>query len=624
MPGKSNSFHQVTPFTPRFGVLGANYVSFPVDILSGQAPTAGCLRATPQSSFSGISDGLKVTPASGQYTLENFGVTPLSWAAITSESWIDVSPTLGTLNPGETAIITITFNTGALELEYSSSPYEANVAIVNETNGCGTTEINVFLSTPETIFEQFDGPFVFPENAFKDGNGGYYSTEIIEGENRLHTAAGMQISHLQGTGDIPNLRFLSGEIDGAQRIVWSGASVYNVGTNTFTNTQQAVITESGLFNDGTNWLRGERPERTITAGNNFDELTVEVALNGGYFIFEKSTTGYLDGVSYARRFYSTNSFPDGGFFAGRALGEIWVGGYSMLVEMLDLITPSDMGFPVARTGNPARTQNIVSFDSITDTFTGNMSRAKVNVAIPADKTQMFGTFRFLVTPDDLSQPYSIYVSIDYAVTPSTTYQAIVNFPRIPAASVYYVNGAFSFYPSGYLGFNTFGFTSPIEKTLLPPSSNWPTEISFVNPIVNAGCYDDYEDYTGSDGTVIDINTGYGWAASEFSITIDPTGADDDYESYSDGPAGYLGGGVGWAAYEFTVFKEILDAYDDYETYPDGPAVTIDGGTGWWNGSEFSVIKVILEAYDDFESYSDGPLVLENGGVGWIANGFPVT
>ncbi len=39
MPGKSNSFHQVTPFIPKTGLLGYSYIAFPLDIVKLVPPT---------------------------------------------------------------------------------------------------------------------------------------------------------------------------------------------------------------------------------------------------------------------------------------------------------------------------------------------------------------------------------------------------------------------------------------------------------------------------------------------------------------------------------------------------------------------------------------------------------
>src|SRR5262249_41217034 len=47
------------------------------------------------------------------YTLANIGTTPLTWSLVNTSSWLNVSLTGGTLNPGSSTMVTVSLNANA-------------------------------------------------------------------------------------------------------------------------------------------------------------------------------------------------------------------------------------------------------------------------------------------------------------------------------------------------------------------------------------------------------------------------------------------------------------------------------------------------------------------------------
>jgi hypothetical protein len=108
----------------------------PVGLTIDEPP--GSLSVTPGDGL--ISSGPvggPFSPSSLTYTLQNTGGTAIDWTAATTQAWTTLSSMSGTLEPGATATVTVSINTGANAL--AAGTYGDTVSFVNTTNGSGST-----------------------------------------------------------------------------------------------------------------------------------------------------------------------------------------------------------------------------------------------------------------------------------------------------------------------------------------------------------------------------------------------------------------------------------------------------------------------------------------------------
>ncbi len=105
----------------------------------------GVLTVTPAGGLTSSGpEGGPFTPLSQTYTLENSGVSTLSWSASKTQLWTSLSASSGNLNPGATTSVTVSINTAANVLTVGS--YSDSVSFVNTTTGTGNTTRAVALS----------------------------------------------------------------------------------------------------------------------------------------------------------------------------------------------------------------------------------------------------------------------------------------------------------------------------------------------------------------------------------------------------------------------------------------------------------------------------------------------
>lgn len=447
---------------------------------------------------------------------------------------------------------------------------------------------DVTVELDELVFEQYDGPFVMP--GFNVG-GKYYLTESAAGQNRAFLDTQIHpLSPATSNGQMPVIQTDPAYPKGVFRTVWTGSSSYDIDTDSYVGTINVTISESGSLPNGANSQSPAREPIFLTAST-FDELFALAAANGRFFFLSRTYKEFelKNAGAFIRQWYSQTPFANayGSFVVGN-MNAIWVDGYTVSVIYTNPVQPVNLGIPVARTGTPARTQTLGAYNPETDTYEGTKSRARKAVVIPAGKTKMFGDFKFLVTPST-AEPYYEWKSIEYDVTPGETYQAVIDFPWIADAQVYFDTFEFSFRPALYLGFSNFDTG---EYASLPGASTWPTDIIFGTPTPNADAWDDFEDYGGTgaevDDQLIDLSTGYGWKGAWFFIGKDPVDAYDDFESYSDGELSLLTNGIGWVN-PMLFFNAVRgDAWDDFETYPDGAITTWDVIGAFWKTDGFFV------------------------------------
>jgi PKD repeat protein len=77
------------------------------------------------------------TPNSTTYLLENTGNTTLSWSASHNATWLSLTPTSGSLKPGQSTPITASIHSSATALP--AGTYRDTIAFSNTNNGLGNT-----------------------------------------------------------------------------------------------------------------------------------------------------------------------------------------------------------------------------------------------------------------------------------------------------------------------------------------------------------------------------------------------------------------------------------------------------------------------------------------------------
>ena len=118
-------------------------VNFTVSGAPVMAVTAGTLNSTGPT-------GGSFVPASTTFTVSNSGSGPLSWTAAKTQSWLTLSPSSGTINPGLNTVVTATIGSGANSLAQGS--YSDTITFTNTTNGTGNTTRTVALLVQSKAF----------------------------------------------------------------------------------------------------------------------------------------------------------------------------------------------------------------------------------------------------------------------------------------------------------------------------------------------------------------------------------------------------------------------------------------------------------------------------------------
>lgn len=156
MQGKSNSFLQITPFQPKSGLLASSYVAFPIDNLGRPVPDPfGCIQVTDLVDLiASTGNGTSPVPNSISYQITNVGGGQVDWSAAVSENWVEIDTPSGTLNPGQSATVTVTISDEANCLS-PGAVYTSVTSFVNETNGCGSIDLGVNLTYYDPAIDFF-------------------------------------------------------------------------------------------------------------------------------------------------------------------------------------------------------------------------------------------------------------------------------------------------------------------------------------------------------------------------------------------------------------------------------------------------------------------------------------
>lgn len=144
-------------------------------ILSGQAEDD--LLILPADDFLSRGEpGGPFSPISKTFNLLNNGSSILSWNAVKTQTWTSLSSPSGTLQPGQSTLVTVSINGGAESFPASGAPYTDEIGFTNQASGVTQTR-SVFLRIANDYFTQ-----LFVENNdlryvsftfHPDGAGGY-------------------------------------------------------------------------------------------------------------------------------------------------------------------------------------------------------------------------------------------------------------------------------------------------------------------------------------------------------------------------------------------------------------------------------------------------------------------
>jgi hypothetical protein len=590
-------------------------------------------------------EGGPFSPLSRQYTLFNYGNETISWEATADETWVSFSDGSGSIEPGFSAEVTAFLDGDVLNaLAWSEEPYEALIQFNNLTNECGnqSSRIIVFIEAPsmQVSFEQFDGDFEYPVEALASGS--IYKTTSVSGQNRSkfsyygntpwNTICCVPISECGGPDYLGK---------GAVRHIWSGVSVLNVGTGEYSGALVDQIRSRGAWPSSA-FIYPSPTEINLTAVNG-TEFANKMTAAGAPFMAQRYTeVPVWRDHAYVRTWYTDTVAPNPGwagqgYFGGGSGGAIWCLGYSARMTFSDPITMEELGKSVARTGDPARTQHIISHNTVTNTFVGDTSRARIRILPQAGRPAVIILYTFLVTPDNGDPPYNIVYSTRYDVP--TTGPGIViteEFPKVVGAVVYSTSIQLLF----SLPWDD-DFERPDllvrEVTTLTASDNWTEAGDFFVSLPNSETWDNIEGQTAA-LFVTSMDFGYGWADIGYFSSFDPQQAFDTMESYNIGTLNEAYAGAGFADIGWFSTWDMEQAKDDFELgyevgellfVPVFVANPVEFPNSWaragTNAGEdysgaFTTIDAEGVAQDDMESYAVGSITTLADGSGWADPG----
>lgn len=519
------------------------------------------------------------------YPIENLGLGDLIIGEITvdTEGWSVVQPVPSTIPPGETSSFSVSFDPTGLP----AGSYPATLTIPsNDPDSPCIIALTAYAGAPAVIFEQYDGPFVFPPTFHNADSTEYYTDQSAGGGN------GLKYQHIPNNPNRspclvdPANPGIDTSATGTIKTEWSGAVHYDINTGVFTGDIIVDATLAGILpGPGSNVVAP--PNFTVTA-QSIDSAFTDLFAGGGAFLAEVNMNSQVANDGYHQTWFSlSGDNPADGYFSAGFMGLIWCKGYVLDVVSSGLITVSDLGYVVARTGDPARTQDITSNDIPSRTFQGTKSRAVFTIPIATSQTYLSGNYIYLVTPT-VGDPYYVYESDEHTVTPAMDFDLPVEYPMIVDATVYLESYSFSRFKGVEDNFES--YTTDTDYTNLPGISTWGSPGQLASPPTNSDAWDGFESTatTSGDNTLV-VNTGYAWATGGQTNAVDYADVYDEFEGYPDGESFVFGQGIGWNGLGQSSTQFVAYGEDDFESYPDGAITSLDGGIGYyWTGDgEFS-------------------------------------
>ena len=150
-----------------FEAYGSDPDIYAANALDPEVFPPGCGFVRPSDGFEAIGpEGGPFVPPSKTYTLTNSDVSALNWTAAGTEAWLDVAPAGGTLNPGDSVGVVMSFNATANGLPQGT--HTDTVTITNSlmaepaTRDVTLTVIDPLDVTPEDDYQCWGsqgGPF---------------------------------------------------------------------------------------------------------------------------------------------------------------------------------------------------------------------------------------------------------------------------------------------------------------------------------------------------------------------------------------------------------------------------------------------------------------------------------
>ena len=127
--------------------------------------TAGVLLVSPGTDLNASGNvGGPFSPLSQSYILGNTGDTTISYAISSSQNWLSLSETSGSLDPGTSTSVTVSINGNAEGL--GADTYSDTVSFTNTSNGDGNTSRSVNLIVNPATVDEDAGDYIV---MFKDG-----------------------------------------------------------------------------------------------------------------------------------------------------------------------------------------------------------------------------------------------------------------------------------------------------------------------------------------------------------------------------------------------------------------------------------------------------------------------
>jgi subtilisin len=129
------------------------------------AASPGVLVVSPSTGLSASGNtGGPFSPSSQIYILGNTGDTTINYTISNSQSWVGLSETSGSLEPGTSTSVTVSINSNANSL--AASTYSDTVSFTNTTNGDGNASRPVSLAVNAETVDEYAGDYIV---MFKDG-----------------------------------------------------------------------------------------------------------------------------------------------------------------------------------------------------------------------------------------------------------------------------------------------------------------------------------------------------------------------------------------------------------------------------------------------------------------------
>ena len=127
--------------------------------------TPGVLVVGPDTGLSASgSEGGPFSPSSQSYTLTNTGGITINYTISNNQSWVSLSKTSGSLEPGTSISVTVSINSNADSL--GANTYSDTVSFTNTTNGDGNASRSLSLTVNAETIDENPGDYIV---IFKDG-----------------------------------------------------------------------------------------------------------------------------------------------------------------------------------------------------------------------------------------------------------------------------------------------------------------------------------------------------------------------------------------------------------------------------------------------------------------------